>query len=74
MQYQWENVILQPVTYGEPQGSILLFITYMNDLPLAVDNAEITMHVDDTSMYRTFNNVNSLTDELISAFGKYVNG
>ena len=43
---------------------------YMNDLPLAVDNAEITMYADDTSMYRAFNNINSLTDELILAFGK----
>ena len=42
----------------------------MNDLPLAVDNAEITMCADDTSIYRTFNNINSLTDELIPAFGK----
>ena len=36
------------VTYGVSQASILgplLFITYMNDLQLAVDNAEITMYV-----------------------------
>ena len=32
----------------------------MNDVPLA----------DDTSMYRAFNDINSLTNELISAFGK----
>ena len=43
----------------------------MNDLPLAVaDNAEITMYANDTSMYRAFNNINSLADELILAFGK----
>ena len=42
----------------------------MNDLPLAVDNAEITMYADNTSMYRAFNNTNSLTNELIPAFEK----
>ena len=62
-----------PATCGVPQGSILgplLFILYMNHLSFAVDNAETTIYADDTSMYRAFNNINSLTDELIPAFGK----
>ena len=56
----------RPIIFGVPQGSILgslLFIIYMNDLPHAVDNAEITMHADDTSMYRAFNKINHLTEE-----------
>ena len=42
----------------------------MKDLPLAVDNLYITIYADDASMYQKFNNTNSLTDELIPAFGK----
>ena len=73
MQYQWENVILQTshiwCTTGLNTGSTTVH-NYMNDLPLAADTAEITMYADDTSMYRAFNSINSLTDELIPAFGK----
>ena len=45
------------ITCGVPQGSTLgslLFIIYLNDLPLAVKDAEITLYVDDTSLYEAF--------------------
>ena len=61
------------ITCGVPQGSIvgpLLFIIYMNDLPLFVKDAEITMYADDTSLLKAFSTINQLQEELIPAFAK----
>ena len=42
------------ICHGVPQGSILgslLFILFINDLPLCLNNSSIDMNADDTSLY-----------------------
>ena len=66
----------QKIEYGVPQGSILgplLFIIYMNDLPLFVTNAQISMYANDTSLYNNIKSVSEIKDNLIPAFLKICN-
>ena len=59
------------IACGVPQGSVLghlLFIIYMKDLPLFVEDAEITMFADNTSLRLALNTVNHHQNELILAF------
>ena len=59
------------ISCGVPQGSTLgplLFIIYLNDLPLAVKDAEITLYADDTSLYKAFKNIMDLNETLVPAF------
>ena len=64
---------LQKVTCGVPQASILgpfLFIIYMNDLPAFVQEANITMYADVTSLDKAFRTSQELKEEMIPAFSK----
>ena len=59
----------QKIEYGVPQGSILgplLFIIYMNDLPLFVTNAQIIVYADDSSLYNNIKSVSEIKDRLRS--------
>ena len=42
----------------------------MTDLPLAVNEAEIIMYADDTSLSKSIRTTNELTEQLIPAFSK----
>ena len=64
---------LQKVTCEVPQGFTLgplLFIIYMNDLPAFVQEANITMYADDTSLDKAFRRTQELQEEMIPASSK----
>ena len=59
----------KPVSQGVPQGSILspiLFLLFVNDMPLHLNNSTIDIYADDTtlSLSANWNNINSLTQAL----------
>ena len=56
------------INCGAPQGSILgplLFIIYVNDLPLCIENDYVTMYADDTSSSDGISTVEDITGNFI---------
>ncbi len=56
-----------PIKVGVPQGSILgplLFITFMNDLPLSLPNKNIDMYADDSTLYTSGRSLDDIESTL----------
>jgi hypothetical protein len=62
-----KNQSFKPIHSGVPQGSILgplLFVIFINDLPLVLQNVYADLYADDTTLHKSSSSVSVLNVEL----------
>ena len=64
---------LKSIQTGVPQGSVLgplLYLLYINDLPLVLTTAEMLMYADDTALIITGKNLSDIEEQMNTELAK----